>query len=329
MNQIAPIAESDSEFGILTMGMAPGLAIMFNTKLYSRCKEIATNMSEAGGVVPPHLIGKPVSCFAVLTRSITWKLDPFAVAQSTYETPGGKIGYEGKLIQAILEQSGKLDGPVKYQLFGEWQRIRGKFRKAKSDKGKDYFVPGWDPDKDEDGLGVIVSAQVRGEAAPRSEEYLLRTFWPRNSTLWALRPEQQIKYAAARAFANTAMPGILMGIPFDMETSEEGMKDVTPARPKLRDFENVSDVDWNKAGEVELQTEDEKPAEVSTEQAAEETPEFGHKEARDLGLAARDAGRALASVPADLAPEYHDAYQDGWRARDDEITAEKKAAKKG
>lgn len=319
--------------------MAPGLAIMFNERLYQRCKDIATNMSQARGIVPPHLLDKPVSCFAVLTRSITWKLDPFAVAQCTYETPGGKVGYEGKLVQAILEQSGKLEGGVKYELFGDWSRIRGKFKKAKSDKGKDYFVPGWDPEKDEDGLGVRVSAQVKGEAEPRTEEFFLKSFWPRNSTLWALRPDQQIKYAAARAFSNIAMPGIMMGVPFDMDERGDGMVDITPARPERKAFDkaaSATEVDWSKAGEAEARTaEPMAPAEhegdasgaAEAEASDEEThAPFGHADAHALGERYFDEKRPL-SPPSDLAEEYHDAFKAGWEAREAEVAAEKKAKK--
>ena len=104
--------KADGHYGIPTDGMAPGLAIMFNDRLYARCRDMALDMSKAEGFTPAHLLGKPYACFAVLTRAITWKLDPLAVAQSTYQTPGGKIGYEGKLVQAILENSGKFEGPM-------------------------------------------------------------------------------------------------------------------------------------------------------------------------------------------------------------------------
>ena len=126
MNAIVQ-APAESSFGISTAGMAPGLAIMFNDALYERCKQIAGVMSRAAGFTPEHLIGKTEACFAVVTRAITWKLDPLAVGQSTYSTPGGKIGYEGKLVQAILENSGHLEGGVKFEHFGDWARIRGKW----------------------------------------------------------------------------------------------------------------------------------------------------------------------------------------------------------
>lgn len=237
---LSPVSDADlQKAGLPTsMEMSPALAIFFNDAMYNRCKQIAGIMAKAEGFTPKHLLGKPEACFMVISRSVVWKLDPSAVAMSTYQTPGGAIGFEGKLVQAILENSGQIEGPVKYKLTGDWGKVRGKIAWATSDKNKKYAVQGWKPE-DEEGLGVTVSAKVKGELEARSEDFLLASFQPRNSTLWALRPEQQIKYAACRAFANTAMPGILLGIAFDVDPVGlgESMQDITPPKPKASEFE--------------------------------------------------------------------------------------------
>jgi len=215
-----------------TMEMSPGLAIFFNDTLYTRCKQIASHMAKAEGMMPRHLIGKPEACFAVVSRAIVWKHDPFSVAMSTYQTPGGSIGYEGKLIQAILENSGRLEGGVNYQLVGDWAKVKAKFRIQESPKGGKYPVPTWDQ-KDAAGLSVVVSAQVKGETTPRTLEFELIEAFPLNSPLWATAPHRQIKYTAVRAFANQVVPSLLMGIPFDIDPTGfygEPMKDVTPMK---------------------------------------------------------------------------------------------------
>ncbi|HZT90355.1 MAG TPA: recombinase RecT [Stellaceae bacterium] len=217
--------------------MSPAIAIMLDEKLFERAKQIATYLSRAEGFTPPHLIGKVESCFAVVTRSLTWKLDPYAVAQSTYQTPGGKVGYEGKLCQAILENSGKLDGPVKYEFYGDWSKVQGKFKIQTSQKGTKYPAPSWH-EADEIGLGVIVRAQVHGEAEPRELRFDLVQAFPRNSTLWATDPKTQLCYAAVRRFGSVAAPGLFMGVPFDREDFDPALhaKDVTPPRPQRSDF---------------------------------------------------------------------------------------------
>lgn len=262
--------ETDKTYGLPTTGMAPGLALMFNDALYERCKQMAKIIAAAEGYTPRHLIGKVEACFAVVTRSITWKMDPWAVATSTYQTPNGNVGFEGKLVQAILELSGKLEGGVTYEHIGNWNKIRGRWKKKTSDRGKEFAVSDW-KDEDEVGLGVIVRAQVKGEATPREHTVYMRECFPRNSTLWALRPSQQIQYTAVRAFANVAAPGLLMGVPFDSDADGGGlMVEVnerpaapTRAKPPVWDRTAAEEADEAKAEEdrmARLKEEAGKPA---------------------------------------------------------------------
>lgn len=304
------LVEAEKTYGLPVSGMAPGLALMFNDALYERCKQISTVMARAQGITPSHLIGQSEACFAVVTRSITWKLDPFSVAQATYQTPGGKVGFEGKLVQAILENSGHLEGGVKFELFGDWEKIRGKWIKKQGTKSE-YAAQGW-KDEDENGLGVIVSAQVKGEKEPRTLTVYLRECFPRNSTLWALRPSQQICYTAVRAFANVVAPGLFMGVPFSGDDDEQTMIDVTPSRPQR---EAVRDEPAKQA----------EPA-AQTGEVLEETPEPSAADAYQLGREACLAGKPR-RVPKEIA-EASEAFEDAWLAGWDEADAEKAAATK-
>lgn len=230
--------DAERELAEMSQGGSPALRIMLNEKLFDRARVMAGYLSKAQGFVPPHLIGKPESCFAVITRALTWRLDPYAVAQSTYQTPNGNVGYEGKLCQAILENSGKLVGPVTYEHYGDWSKVMGKFEKKTSQKGRDYLAPTW-TDKDAAGLGVIVRAQVRGEEKPREWRMDLIQCHPRNSTLWATDPRTQICYTAVRRFGSVAAPGLFMGVPFDRDDMDPATtaRDITPERPKRSDYD--------------------------------------------------------------------------------------------
>ena len=203
-------------------GMAPALAIMLDDTLFAQVQKIATVMSKAQGFVPTHCVGNTEVCFAITTRSLVWRLDPFAVAQSTYQpVEGGKVAYEAKLVQAILEQSGRLDGPITREYRGDWSKVQGKFRMQTSEKsGKKYAVGAY-TEADEAGLGITVSAKLKGEAERRTVALDLRQCHPRNSTLWATDPMTQIYYRAVRMLGNVAMPGVLMGVPFVGEEDDE------------------------------------------------------------------------------------------------------------
>lgn len=253
--------------------MSPTLQIMLDERLFDRTRLIAKYMAGAKGMVPPHLIDCQEACFAVITRAITWKLDPFAVAMSTYQTPGGKVGFEGRLCQAILENSGKLEGGVKFEHYGDWSNIQGKFKKERSSKGNDYLVPTWtDEDARKAACGVKVSAKIRGEDEPREFRFDLIQAQPRNSTLWATDPKTQICYTAVRRFASVVVPGVFMGVPFDRDEwddAAERARDITPyAREDAPPAPKRSDFAGGPPADVDYAVVDENGEIVSTAPAA-------------------------------------------------------------
>lgn len=318
-----------------TFAMTPATAIWFDDRLFERAKEIAKYLAQAVGFVPEHLIGKPAACFAVVDRSLNWRLSPYAVAACTYITPGGKIGFEGKLCQAILENSGRLVGGVEYDYFhnvilsipvkgGEpkrvmlrtdnseyqkaiddgatiieehdWGQIQGKFREVVSAKGKKYAAPDWKPE-DEVGLGVIVSAQVKGEAKPRRLKVKLVQAWPRNSTLWALDPQTQLSYLAVRRFANLATPGIFMGVPFEGDITDPALsaQDVTPPPKPLRsDFKMdgvKGDASDRQPTDAEQAEADRMAAEFARTGGQQQDDTEGSEDGEDGGDQASDAAQ--------------------------------------
>lgn len=222
--EVAPVNTSAG----VAAAMPTALALYLNDALFERVSAVAVRLSKAGGITPKHLIGQVEACFAVVSRAITWRLDPFAVAMATYQTPGGQIGFEGKLVLAILESSGRLDGGVRFEHYGDWSKVQGRFDIKSNDGGKKYAVPVWTDadaragrptDRDKYPLaqscGVRVSAQIRGESERRCIDFDLIQAQPRNSTLWATDPKTQICYTAARRFANASVPALMMGVPFD------------------------------------------------------------------------------------------------------------------
>lgn len=108
---------------------------------------------------------------------------------------------------------------------------------------------------------------------------------------------------------------------------EQGEQEAAPPRPKLVDFANPETIN---SPAVEDKVEEDKPQDPpASEKPAEDEPrtEFGHPEARELGMKAAEEKRAM-SPPADLAEEYHDAWKDGFRAKDDEMREAAKTPKK-
>ena len=151
--------------------MPLALALYFDERMFAAAERTAVKLSKAQGFVPRHLLGNTEACFAVVTRSFAWRMDPFEVARKTYQTPGGGIGFEGKLVQAVIENSGRLQpGGVTFEHYGDWSKVQGRFAmregKREDEHGNKvkYAAPAWtDEDAKAGGCGVIVRATLRGE----------------------------------------------------------------------------------------------------------------------------------------------------------------------
>jgi hypothetical protein len=222
--------------------LPPSLQILLDEGLYTRMKQLAGLMAKAEGFTPRHLISKPEACFAIINTSLDWKLNPHFVARHTYQTPGGSIGFDGALVQSVLERSGRFVGAPEFEYHGNWEKLTGKFEK------KDKAVVGTWTDDDAIGLGITVRWLVRGESKPRCWPSETTPFWltqcyPRNSPLWATDPKTQIAYLAIRRFANLASPGILGAASFDYDdliSASDMAQDVTPRRPRPEDYATAS-----------------------------------------------------------------------------------------
>ena len=121
--EIIPAPSQLSPFDAGGPPLPMGVRIMFDEKLYAVCDRTAERMSKAQGITPPHLLGKKEACFFVVTAALNWRLDPMYVAKKTYQTPGGQVGHYGSLINAIIEQSGRLEpstGGVRAEHVGDW-----------------------------------------------------------------------------------------------------------------------------------------------------------------------------------------------------------------
>jgi hypothetical protein len=256
--------------------MPMALRLWLDESFFNHASRIAKQISQANGFTPKHLLGNVAACFAVVEKSLVWGLSPSAVAASTYSTPGGTIGYEGKLVQAVLEASGKFEGGIRFELYGsvvlkfkdglektyrtndpaltearkaegvtitrqyDWDNVKGKFEVRKSKSGNDYVAPTW-TQADTKGLGITVSGKIKDEVEPRVLHFDLAQAWPRNSTLWATAPDRQIQYTAVRAFGNVAVPALLMGMPGEDDDYQpigfEHAKNVTPRKPERTDYD--------------------------------------------------------------------------------------------
>lgn len=210
-------------------------ALILQGDAIDRIERFAKMMAGGRLAVPRHFNNAPADCFAVCLQAMQWRMNPFAVAQKTFISPSGALGYEGTLVAAALSTSGALEGDLRYEYFGDWSKVRGKFEKRESQKKDNngsepkFYIVATYTKADEEGLGVRALGRLRGERADRVVELYLSQCYPRFSTQWANNPEQQIIYAVDRVWARRHKPSVMLGVYTEDELVEAGEKFMGPA----------------------------------------------------------------------------------------------------
>jgi hypothetical protein len=175
-----------------TIGTSSGALIMDIASMDSMSR-MAEIMASGKSTVPQHLRGSPGDCMAVVMQAVQWKMNPFAVAQKTHVV-NGQLGYEAQLVNAVIISSGVIEGRPTYDYFGNWDNVDGK-------TSKDAKV------------GVIVSATIKGEAAPRTLPISMGSVGSvRNSPLWVADPKQQIAYLGLKRWSRLHTPDVILGV---------------------------------------------------------------------------------------------------------------------
>lgn len=179
------------------------VAVYLDSDIFGQLQRVAKLMSSAS-LAPAHLRGegKLGDCFLVAAQAFRWRMDPFAVAQHTYVL-SGKLGYEGKLIAAIVNASGKLQGSLDYRYSGAG-----------------------------DQRSVTVSGKLVGDAEPR-EVIGTVAGWKTSNEQWKKNTDQMLAYRGAREWARRYMPEAILGIHADDDLAGNAptsvtMRDITP-----------------------------------------------------------------------------------------------------
>lgn len=213
-----PVAQPQSELDVLLARPVTALQLAMDPEAMSGLQMMARMMATSKISVPEHFRGNEGDCLALCMQAALWKMSPFAVAQKTHIV-GGRLGYEAQLIVAVLHVSGVLLDRFQVEVFGDWGRILGRFSNEKGGGGGTYQVARWEK-KDEEGLGLQVTAWARGASKPATTRLLLAQAGTRFSTLWATDPIQQLTYLAQKKWARVNTPEVLLGVYTDDEVAE-------------------------------------------------------------------------------------------------------------
>ena len=194
------------------------VSLYMDTGSFEQLQRVARMMASSS-LVPQHLrnvpkrgdepaIDRTADCFLVAAQAFRWRMDCFAVAQHTFVT-SGKLGYEGKLIAALINASGRTEANLE----------------------PIYSGPVGKPER-----GVQIVARLKGEKKDRTIDGTVAG-WKTENQKWNSMPDQMLFYRGAREWARRHMPEVMLGIQADEElggvTELERGSDGSYARPNL------------------------------------------------------------------------------------------------
>lgn len=239
---------------------------------------VADLMASGRSTIPAHLQKSPADCMAVVMQALSWGMNPFAVAQKTHLV-SGHLGYEAQLVNAVIQQSGSIDGRFHYEFKG---------------------TPG--------AIECRVGAVIRGENEITWGEWLCENkVTTKNSPLWKTNPKQQLGYLQVKNWARLYCPGAILGVyttdeievqhPRDMGTVRDVSQPAAPVAPGvLESAENAA------ADGVASYAEFWKSASAETRKAIGKDE---HNRLKSVATAA-DAARTVDDTPQQPAPTFAD-----------------------
>lgn len=181
--------------------------------------QIATAMCRAS-LLPDHLrqeraggVWKPLdpeqvkaNCVLIVNQALRWGVDPFAILPSTFVI-SGKLGFDGKLIAAIVNKLGGLTKKLSYEFSGSG-----------------------------DGRTVTVSGTMEGESEPRTVSVTVKDAKTDNA-IWTKDPDQKLVYTGATKWARRHCPHVILGIISDDEPLGEVIEATSRPRETTQEAE--------------------------------------------------------------------------------------------
>jgi hypothetical protein len=196
----------DADFNrLLSKSFTPRDLLMEDN--FNKLWRLAEALANSALSVPKELKNNVGDCLAIVTQAFIWGLNPFSVAQAAHVI-NGKLGYEGKLINAVVMQSGMIRGSFHYEYQGSGQDLECR-----------------------------VGAVLAGESEITWGEWLRNgDIKTRNSPLWQTNPRQQLGYLQVKNWARAFTPGAILGIYStdelaDLEGQIAGLPPAPPAPP--------------------------------------------------------------------------------------------------
>ncbi len=181
-------------------------------------KSVARLMSKASAMLPAYLHGNPGECLAIVLLARDWGMNPYTVGQHSYiPTGSNRVGFDGQLVNAAINNSRRLVMPLRYEYEGKDKDL------TCTAHGLLYYYDFEDHQLKKEPSERTVTVGMPKNIAKQGKK---GTYYvdKGNSTLWDSDPEQQLAYKAARWWCRKFVPEILMGVYTPQEITEMGQQ---------------------------------------------------------------------------------------------------------
>ena len=186
-------------------------SMVLNVESMNSAVQFAGMMAGGAATVPKHLQKNSADCLAVTMQAMQWGMNPYAVAQGTHLV-NGTLGYEAKLVNAVISSSTAIDGRFHYRYSDEktWKNLNS--------------AESW----------VQVGAVLKGESDIQWGEKVYPSKQAvKNSPLWKTDEKQQCSYLAIKKWARLYCPAVMLGVYTPDEIQEfqpSEPRDITPKK---------------------------------------------------------------------------------------------------
>lgn len=176
---------------------------IYDDATFEKVMRMAEILSKSSLSIPKELKGNVGDCAAVVIQAMLWGINCFAAAQCCHVI-NGKLGYEAKLINAVVMNSGAIVGSFKYEYRGQGPALQCR-----------------------------VGAVLRGEKEITwNEWYGVADAKVKNSPLWTTNPAMQLGYVQVKFWVRAFTPGALLGIYTVDELADAEPVLVSPPAPR-------------------------------------------------------------------------------------------------
>ena len=186
-------------------------SMVLNVESMNAAVQFAQMMCSGVATVPKHLQKNSADCLSVTMQAMQWGMNPYAVAQGTHLV-NGTLGYEAKLVNAVISSSTAIDGRFHYRYSEEktWKNLNS-------------------PDS-----WVQVGAILKGESEIQwGEKVYPSKQTVKNSPLWKTDEKQQCSYLALKKWSRLYCPAVMLGVytPDELQEFEPSEpRDITPKK---------------------------------------------------------------------------------------------------